>query len=249
MTPKPVGLPLIVAHRGSPVTHPENTLVSFQAGLDTGALAAECDVHCTLDGEVIVLHDDNLQRVASDSRKVADMTLAEVRKVDVGSWKGARFAGEKIPTLREVLELLRGKQRLNIEIKAQGIAHRVVETVRVAKASECVNLISFSHDTLRRVRQLAPDLPTGLISSGVQEDTPEECHKLLRSAFELGVQFLSVHWKGLPDSLIHEATLSGLTLWSWTLNDPESVRREAARGAASVTSDDPAMALKAIADR
>lgn len=111
---------MLVGHRGLSAVYPENTLVSFQNAIACGVDAIEFDVHLTRDGELVVAHDDELGRCCNGSGPVAEKTLAELRELDFGAWKGAEFAGTKIPTLNEVLDLalsLRPDLFLAVEIK------------------------------------------------------------------------------------------------------------------------------------
>ena len=121
----------------------------------------------TADGVVVLLHDRDLMRVASDSRPLAELTLDEARKLDVGSFFSPSFAAERIPTLAEVLDLCRGRIKLNIELKVYGPDRRIAgEVARLVRdhgmESECL-ITSFSYDALQEVRRENPKLRTGLI--------------------------------------------------------------------------------------
>src|SRR5262249_52464607 len=108
---------LVTAHRGNAHAAPENTLAAIRKAIESGADYAEVDVQRTADGVVVLLHDRDLKRVAGDSRRLDTLTHAEVRKLDVGSWFDPSFAGERVPTLAEVIELAGGRMKLNIELK------------------------------------------------------------------------------------------------------------------------------------
>lgn len=110
----------IVAHRGSRINRPENTLTAFEEAIRVGADGIELDVHLSKDGEVVVIHDETVDRTTNGSGRVRHLTIAELKELDAGSWFDAAFAGEKIPTLLEVLELLERtgfRGSLNIEFK------------------------------------------------------------------------------------------------------------------------------------
>lgn len=96
----------ILAHRGAMATHPENTLAAFQEAIRLGAHAIEFDVHWTKDRQIVVIHDGTLDRTTDGTGNVWDYTLAELKQLDAGSWKGPRFAGERIPTLAESLAIM-----------------------------------------------------------------------------------------------------------------------------------------------
>jgi glycerophosphoryl diester phosphodiesterase len=114
----PTGAPVIaVGHRGTRKFAPENTIAAFEKAIAIGARAVEMDVRTTKDGEFVVMHDARVDRTTDGSGRVADMTLAEVRSLDAGSWFGPAFAGEKVPTLREALRALKGRAAIDIDFK------------------------------------------------------------------------------------------------------------------------------------
>lgn len=108
---------LVVAHRGFSGAAPENTLIAFQKAIEIGSDMIELDVHLARDGELVVIHDETLERTTNGKGMVADHTLNELKKLDAGSSFGPQFAGEIIPTLKEVLELAKGRALVNVEIK------------------------------------------------------------------------------------------------------------------------------------
>ncbi len=116
MTEKNV-LPKIVAHRGDMEHFPENTLASFQSAIDKGADIIELDVHQTKDGEIVVHHDYYLDRHTNGKGFIENYTLTELKRLDAGSWRGEKFAGENIPTLDEILSIGKGKVGFEVEIK------------------------------------------------------------------------------------------------------------------------------------
>lgn len=110
----------IIGHKGAAGYAPENTLVSLQMALDMGVDMIEIDVHMTKDGEVVVFHDEDISRTTDGTGKIHELTLAEVKELDAGSWFNPKFAGEKVPTLREAFDLVHGKADILIDIKSKG---------------------------------------------------------------------------------------------------------------------------------
>ncbi len=108
----------VIAHRGASDDAPENTLSAFRRAVELKADWFECDVTSTKDGRLVVIHDDTVDRTTDGTGRVVDLTFDELRRLDAGSWKGAGFAGERIPTLEETLELARGRSGAYVEIKA-----------------------------------------------------------------------------------------------------------------------------------
>lgn len=147
---------------------PENTLSAFQRALAAGVDMVELDVQLTSDGEVVVMHDPDLRRTTDGSGTVREASLEEVRRLDAGSWFGAQFRGERVPTLAEVLDWARGRVYLQIELKPYGaradvLCERVVQLIRERKMQDQVMLLSFDHHVLRWCKQMAPDIITGAI--------------------------------------------------------------------------------------
>lgn len=129
----------LCAHRGAMGTHPENTIAAFNAAIRAGAHMIEFDVWLTKDNEMVVLHDPSVNRTTDGTGKVSDLTLAEIRKLDAGSPKALQFAGERVPTLEEVLDIMPYNVWLNIHIKGAGelpgkVARMVAEKGRLHQA-------------------------------------------------------------------------------------------------------------------
>ena len=107
----------VAAHRGFSEKYPENTMAAFRAAIEAGADEIETDVRMTADGELVLIHDDNVSRTTDGTGKVCEMTLAELKKLDAGVKKGKEFAGARIPTLRELLELCKEHPALTLDIE------------------------------------------------------------------------------------------------------------------------------------
>jgi glycerophosphoryl diester phosphodiesterase len=157
-----------LGHRGSPKVAPENTLASFQKAREAGADGVELDVMLSADQEVVVIHDDCLERTTTGRGRVRDLALAALQALDAGSWFGPAFAGERMPTLREVCEWAGADMLLNIELKNLDLGYgRLVEKT-VAIIRECglqdrVLFSSFNPLAIHRVKQIQPGLSTGLL--------------------------------------------------------------------------------------
>src|SRR5215471_15400951 len=111
------GRPYVIGHRGAMGHAPENTFASFRKGFELGAPLLELDVHLSADGQLVVIHDETVDRTTNGSGRVADMSTAEIRRLDAGSWFGCAFAGEPVPMLSEVLQWMHGRVGLVIELK------------------------------------------------------------------------------------------------------------------------------------
>ena len=227
--PSPVPVPLVIAHRGDSAHRPENTLASFASALEIGAAYAEFDVHLTRDGEVVVIHDATLDRTTNGHGAVRDLTLAEIRSFSAGypARFGSTYAGERVPTLGEVLGLLRDRALAMIEIKPAavtddaegGIEAHVVEEVRKAGMEKEVALISFERRALVRCRTLAPEMLRGhLFERGKAGD-------MLTGAREVGSELIMPEKRLLSDDLRDRAREAGVKVATWVVDDVEEMRR------------------------
>ena len=243
---------LVIAHRGDSAHRPENTLASFAGALEVGATVVELDVQLTADGHVVVLHDPTLDRTTTGRGDVRRLTLAEVRAVSAGYPErfGTAFAGERVPTLAEVLGLLRGRARVLVEIKTEsvtddaegGVEARVVEEVRRAGTAGEVALISFDQRAVVRLRNLAPDLTRGRLFGHTSADL------ILAAAHEAGCEIVMPHKSQIGDGLAERVHAAGLKLATWVVDEPDELRKLARFGLYGVGSNRPGVLLDAIAD-
>lgn len=243
--------PLIIAHRGDSANRPENTLVSFKSALDLGADLLELDVQLSKDGQLVVIHDGSVDRTTDGRGRVADLTLAEIRKLSAGYPKrfGDRFAAEKVPTLAEVLNLGRGRARLMIEIKKEsvsdsedddGIEARTVAAVRDARMASDVLLISFDRRALRRAQRLAPEIRRGHL---FYRATPEE---VVEGAKEVETDLVMPEKGMLSEELSAAARAAGLKVATWVVDEIEELKELARFDLFGVGSNRPGALLDAI---
>jgi len=155
--------PLIIAHRGDVEHAPENTFASFESAIRKGAGSIELDVHLSADNEIVVHHDYYLERTTSGTGYIGKKSLAELKKLDVGSWFDKKFQHERIPTLAEVFELGKGKIQFEIELKSPDVklANKVLAIVdKFALATE-VEITSWHTPLLAMVKKIRPELKIG----------------------------------------------------------------------------------------
>ncbi len=245
----PSGLPLILGHRGASVEAPENTIASFALAMEEGADGVELDVWRCRTGEVVVHHDSDTGRTCGEALRVSSASLAELRRLDAGGWKGARFAGERIPTLAEVLDALPGAI-VNVELKSSGVPdlalpRAVARIVRDAAAGERVVASSFDLVLLAAFRAVAPRVRAGVLFAADQA---------WRARAAAGVALLGAravhpeHTLVTPERAARWAA-RGLAVNTWTVDAPAEVRRVAALGAAAIITNRPAVARAALASR
>ena len=227
----------ITAHRGSSRRAPENTLSALRQAIMENADYAEIDVQTTKDGHVVLLHDGDLMRVARDPRKLESLTLAELRQLDIGSWFAPAFEGERIATLAEAIDLARGRIKLNIELKYNRpdpeLGQRVVQIIQDKNfATDCV-ITSLEAKELFKLKNDAPDLPTGMIVTAAIGD-----------AVSLPVDFFSVDAARVSRNAISLAHRRGMAVHVWTVNDEASALQMIEMGADNLITDEPALLLK-----
>jgi len=237
----------IIAHRGASHDAPENTLESVKLGWEQGSDAVEVDVYLSKDGHIVVHHDSDTKKLAGVDRKVVDQTLAELRQLDVGSWKGAKWKGVRIPKLDDVLATIPEGRRMFIEVKCgpeivPGLAKAFK---RSGKASEQLVVISFDYEVVKQTKARFPKIPCFYLSSFEQH---KETGKLEPSAEELiakakaaKLEGLNVNYKGLANEVfIEKVHAAGLELFTWTVNSPAEARRLVRLGINGITTDRPA---------
>ncbi|MCE3284930.1 MAG: ugpQ [Steroidobacteraceae bacterium] len=232
----------VTAHRGASLHAPENTLAAFRDALAAGADCVELDVQRTRDGHVVVIHDGDLMRVGGDPRRVRDLTLAELQAIDVGARHGSQFAGERVPTLQEVIESSRGRLRLNVELKYnvadRGLAPAVVELLRRERMVADSVITSLDHAALRQVERLAPEIATGLIVTAA-----------VGNVVRADTDFVSLSSARAQSALVRRLHAAGKTVHVWTVNDAEVMLRMIERGVDNVITDDPARLVRLLRQR
>jgi glycerophosphoryl diester phosphodiesterase len=226
--------PRVIAHRGASGTRPENTLAAFRRAVELGAPMIELDVQCTRDGHAVVMHDWTLDRTTTGRGGVGDRTLAELRTLDAGAWFDPAFAGERIPTLADVLEAV--PIAVNVELKPRGddgLEAAVLAVVEAAGALERVVFSCFEPTVLERVRGLSRTADIGVLWEGAP--LPEA----LRWAGRVGARALHLRKDAVSPATLKQASDARLQIRVWTVNDPVEFERLATWGVEAVFTDFP----------
>ena len=228
---------LRVGHRGARGHAPENTMASFALGADMGVDAVETDVQLSKDGEVVLIHDHTVDRTTDGRGFVRDMTLAELRRLDAGSWYDPGFAGERIPTLAELLVWAGDRVGVAIEIKNgpiyyPGIAEKTVRLVRQQGMERRVILISFDHLVLREAKTIAPEIATGILYVGGLVDPVGAARAALADS-------LNPNWAHITPELVRAAHAAGLAISAWNPDDLATLRMLSDMGVDSAGTDYP----------
>lgn len=234
----PAGPPLVVAHRGYSAVAPENTLAAFAAALLTDVPYVEIDVRTTIDGVPVIMHDPTVDRTTDGSGEVAQLTLSTVRGLDAGSWFSPGYAGLAVPTLDEVLDLVRpSRARLLLEIKRPSTPEQtkaILTAVADHGMAERVVVQSFAEVILRDTRVLAPELPLALLCHDLADDPVTQTR-------ELGVVMYNPAGRHLLDRLDVLAPLrdAGVGVLPWTIDDADRWGRLTAAGVAGIITNRP----------
>lgn len=228
----------IYAHRGSSGTHPENTISAFREAARLPIQGVEFDVHLTKDGEPVVIHDEKIDRTSNGTGFVKDMTLAELKAFDFGSWFSLAFKGQTIPTLREVLEVFATtSHHLNIELKSDifpydGMIEKVIAIVEDIKLDSRVVFSSFDHSAIRKVKQLAPHLKTAALFMEVLVDPLDYVRAIPADALHLF----------FPSALrpsIREVMETGAIVRTFTVNEEQYAQALKDVGVTAIFTDYP----------
>ena len=234
--------PLIIGHRGYRKKYPENTLKSFKAAFDAGVQMIEADVSLTKDREVVVIHDDTLERTTNGRGLVKDHLLKELKQLDAGSWFDPAFEGETIPTLEEVLDVVSKRGMINIEIKknayekhqpVDAIERQVVRIVQQNKMKDQVLISSFKHEILENLVQISDKPAIALLSKNpASRETIILCQKL--RVFSWHPSFSKIDKRQVR--MMHEA---GIKVFPYTVNSGKKLNQLIKMGVDGVFTDDP----------
>ncbi|MDZ7267203.1 MAG: glycerophosphodiester phosphodiesterase family protein [candidate division KSB1 bacterium] len=221
-------------HRGASGHAPENTLAAIRLAMAMGAQMVEIDVQQTADDQLVLLHDDSLRRTTNGSGLLWQKRAAELQTLDAGRWFSAAFAGEPLPTLAQTIALVRGKIKLNIEVKLHGhernIAQLVVDTIRRENFVQDGLITSFGHAVADEIKQLAPELRVGYIFG------PRELHE---TVFTAPVEVLSAHYSLVNEEFMRKARTAGKAVHVWTVNDKALMTRLIALGVEAIITNYP----------
>jgi glycerophosphoryl diester phosphodiesterase len=235
--------PLLFGHRGASATAPENTFAAFRALLDAGIPGVELDIHRCASGELVVIHDFELKRVSGRDGRVEHSLREELAELDVGSWFGEEFAGERIPLLEEVFDLLGTRVYYDIEIKQEGrecglLEESLLRMIRERELQDRVVVSSFNPYSLRELLRLDGSLSTALIYTN-----GPEFPFLLRGG---AGRFICRPTALKPNkehvsrgNLFLKRSLEGFPVIPWTVDDEESARRLLSLGVDGLISNVP----------
>ena len=227
---------LAIAHRGASGYAPENTLAAFRRAVTQGVTFIETDLQLTRDAHFVAIHDETVDRTTNGHGAVHDMTMAEVRKLDAGSWFTSDFTGERVPTLQEILEFAKKHDVVfYLELKPGGFwggEHVLIGALRDSSEIARVVVISFEPTILAGLRRIEPTLMTGLLFDGQIKDPFEK-------AVEIGARQIAVRGDLVTPNFLQQARKRDLQVVCWTVNSPAHMRLLANAGVDGIMSDYP----------
>ncbi|MGY5860529.1 MAG: glycerophosphodiester phosphodiesterase family protein [Candidatus Thorarchaeota archaeon] len=223
---------IVVGHRGASGLAPENTMLAHRAAYDAGAHMVEIDVQETLDGKLVCIHDYNVDRTTNGSGAVAELSYREIQELDAGN-------GAKIPTLTEVLDYVRGKMKINIELKVTDIEKDVLSMVNERSMNSNVVVSSFLHGTLVATRNLDSDIYTAVLDETLRDD-------LISNVLELKANALNLDHTLLTPDILEQAHGENIEVFAWTVNDSSKMKDFYKMGVDGIITDYPDIAIEIL---
>ena len=246
---------LIIAHRGASHDAPENTLAAFRLAVEQGADGFEADFYLTAGGQVVALHDKDTQRVAGEKLSVTEAPFERLRALDVGGWKGAKWKGEQMPTMEEVLAVVPDGKQIFIELKSG--AEIVEPMAKILHASslapEQITIISFHEDAVAASKKRLPHLKACWLCGFKKkkgEKAPPTVDEVIATLERIGADALDAQAvpKRVNAAFIERLREAGYDeLHVWTVDDPKVARFYQELGVASITTNRPAWLREQLA--
>ena len=236
---------LVFGHRGASAYAPMNTLPAFELAAELGADGIELDVHRSADGHAVICHDFTVDSTTDGSGMVTDMTLAQIKHLDAGSWFGDGFHGTQIPTLDEVFEAVGDRLLVNVEIKSEsqetaGVEQVVADVIARHAMQQRVIVSSFNPLALIRFRDILPDVPIGYLYGA---DTPEEIKALMNNVPH---EARHPHHSLIDQKYMPWVKSQDFVVNTWTVNDPARAVELCDLGVDAIITDKPDVILNAL---
>lgn len=229
---------LNIAHRGFKGNYPENTMLAFSKAIDAGADGIELDVHLTKDGEVVIIHDETLDRTTDGIGNVKDHTLKELKQYDASAEFTGKYGRNEIPTLQEYFSLAADTDIItNIELKTgvylyPGIEEKTLRIIDEFGLRNRIIISSFNHYSVLRMKDLAPQMKYGFLEESQIIGFPEYAKKY-------GMDFVHPVFHAVTGAYALECQRYDLGINTWTVNEPDDIRRMISRGVHAIISNYP----------
>ncbi|PLT30649.1 glycerophosphodiester phosphodiesterase [Peribacillus deserti] len=214
-----------VAHRGASGYAPENTIAAFDKAVEMKADYIEIDVQRSKDGELVIIHDNSVDRTTNGTGSVKNLTFEELRSLDAGSWKGSEFAGEKIPSFDEILDRYHGKTGILIEMKSpelypgieEEVAKELMERNLGKPQNEKIIIQSFNFDSMKLMNRLLPGVPIGVLTSSTKDTTDQALKDIAGYA-----DYFNPSYGLVSEDLVTKVHSLDLKISSWTVRSQQA---------------------------
>lgn len=235
---------LILGHRGASGIAPENTKSAFMKALQIGADGIEFDVHLTKDKKLVVIHDERVDRTTNGIGYVKDLTLKEIKRLDAGSYFSPKFAGEKILTLEEALELTQSSKLISIEIKNviikyKNIEREVINTIKKMNLESKVICSSFNHYSIALIKQLSPEIKTGLLYVAT-------LYQPWIYATRMRVEAIHPHYYSVSSEIVNVCHDNNIKVNVWTVDAKDAIKQMISNQVDTIITNYPEIALEIL---
>ncbi|MDJ0702025.1 MAG: glycerophosphodiester phosphodiesterase family protein [Leptolyngbyaceae cyanobacterium MO_188.B28] len=229
----------VIGHRGAAALAPENTWAGFDMALSIGVDAIETDIRATSDGELILIHDESLDRTTNGSGIVHKTPWSVIKTLDAGSWFSEAYRGAPVPRLRDTLEHYGRHTHLDLEIKQSGVEFEALKMVQDLGLQAAVTFTSFDFTVVQRLKTEAPDIQAGWLMADINQGK-------VMTAIQAGLNQVCPAAKGLSPDLVSEWRGLGLEVRAWGVSDPDVMMLALNAGVDGMTVDFPQLLLKAL---
>ncbi|MGN8631726.1 glycerophosphodiester phosphodiesterase [Blautia sp. HCP3S3_G3] len=233
----------IFAHRGFSGRYPENTMLAFTKAVETGCYGIEIDVQLTKDGELVIIHDEGVERTTGAKGYIRDYTLDQIKELNASGKWGDQFGKTEIPTLDEYCRMIAGTSMVtNIELKNSifpypGMEEKVWKMIQKYHLEDRVLISSFNHYSLLKFKELAADIPCGILEESIVVDEAQYADRL-------GMQFLHPSHPAVTEVYVEKAREYGLGINTWTVNDEELMKKLIRLGVHGIITNYPDVAVR-----
>jgi len=221
---------LVIGHKGASIIAPENTLLAFRKAIQLKADYIEFDLHKTLDGEIVIIHDNDTYNITGKQGLIEELTLKEIQELDAGE-------GEKIPTITELINLTKGKINLQPEIKASGLINDLIQILTKNNLIKKTIISSFDITQLIKIKEIEPRLKIGyLIPSELTR--PRILNRYIQKAIRNEFYAIHPHFTAVSKEFVDNAHENNLKINAWTVNEEDEIIRLKALGVDGIITDD-----------
>lgn len=235
----------VVGHRGNKRFAPENTMVSYTQAIDVGTDILEMDLRLTKDQQVVLLHDDTVDRTTNGTGNIADMTLAQAAALDAGSWKESKYKGERIPTLESIAQMCKPRGAvMMLDLKSAGQGEQIAAVLaKTGFDMDRVVVAPWKTDQAEDIRKHLPDPMMVLLHSKPPKQFGSDHFDAMEA---MGFRGYSLKWMHLLEPFVDAAHARGMKVYTWTVNDPDEIGGAVLMGLDGVITDDPAGVQKML---